>query len=109
MSIINKLSAKEGSILQGIQADIAPEVIENIMPIAEKFIDPLLGEIKKELGNDENIVVLRNIDGQLIISVLKSNETDIDIKNENTILKSFDISEMATLIKHMNLSGNKEV
>lgn len=106
MSILDKLSAKDGTILQEIQNDIVPEAIEQIMPIAKKFIDPILGEIKKELGNDENIAVLRNIDGQLIISLLKSSETDIDIKNENTILKSFDISEMAGLIKHMNLSGN---
>lgn len=101
MSILKKLSAGDGSVFKEIEEDVTAETMSGLLPLAQKFIEPILDDIKKELGDDDNIGVIRNIDGQLVITLLKGSETDLEIKNAETIIKTFDISELADMIKNI--------
>ena len=110
MSIFKKLSAPEGTLLHDIEKDITeemPSVIKGFMPnITEnldeikKVIDYVLSMIKEKLGNDENIATIRNIDGELILILLKSDETDIDLKSEDTIVETVNISELVDMVSN---------
>ncbi len=108
MSILKKLSAPEGTLLKEIEDDITEEmlpVIKGFMPsITEnkdeikKVVNYVLGMIKEKLGDDENIATIRNIDGELVLMLLKSSETDIDLKSENTIVEAVNISELIDML-----------
>lgn len=105
MGILQKLSAGDNSVFKEGETDLMEGGMEALLPMAQSFIDPILEDVKKELG-DENIAVIKNVDGELIITLLKGSETKLEIESEKTIIRVFNISEMADLIK--NMSGNDE-
>ena len=105
MGILQKLSAGDDSVFKEGETDLMEGGMAALLPVAQSFIDPIVEDIKKELG-DENIAVIKNVDGELIITLLKGSETTLEIESEETIIKTFNISQMADLIK--NMSGDTE-
>ncbi len=115
--ILKKLAAKDGSVFKDAENDISgeiPSVISNLIPnISEnageikKIAQSFLGMLCSELGDDKNIAVIRNIDGEIIISVLKSCETDLDIKSEKTIIDTYNINELMDQMEDM-IGGDVE-
>lgn len=116
--VLKKLGAAKGSVFEEAEGGIIeemPNAIKEFIPnISEntdeirKAVEYVLGMIKGELGDDENIGIIRNIDGELIISLLIAKETDIDIKSEKTIKSSFNVSELTDFLKTMDVSDNGE-
>ncbi len=107
LSLVKKLAPEEGSVFEEANNELSEEAMSGIMPLAKQFIDPIMNDIKEKLGNDENIGVIRNIDGKVVIMLLKGDETDLDIKDpKTTILETIDISEISDLIKVMAGGGD---
>ena len=102
LSILKKLDPKAGSVFAEGSNDISEEGMAQLLPMAKTFVDPIIEDIKAKLGDDENIGVIRNVGGKLVIMLLKGDETDLEIKDpETTILETIDISEITEMLKVM--------
>lgn len=108
LGILKKLDPKAGSVFAEGSNDLSEEGMAQLLPLAKTFIDPIIEEIKGKLGDDENIGVIRNVGGKLVLMLLKGDETDLDIKDpETTILETIDISEITDMLKIMTSTDDK--
>ena len=99
MEVFKKLSAPKGTLFGDIEKDMMEGFdIKAFLPdnIKENLglIKPVLDKISNELGDDKNIGIIRKVNGDIVAMLLKTSETDIDIKSEKTIIETFNISSM---------------